>query len=175
MNDERVVLIAPERKLGLAGPLVFLAGPTWTGPWQAEATAILGRLDPTIHVANPRRPIRSDDDFGPAQYAEQVDWETEHLRRAGQHGVVLFWLAREHNHRCDRAYAQTTRFELAEWKEMHRRDGVKLAVGIEAGFTGARYIRHRFAQECPTVTIQDSLEATCRDAIALIRGPAATR
>lgn len=163
------VLIAPARR-PLAGPLVFLAGPTWTSPWQDEAIAYFQRHAPDVHLANPRRPVDVDRDFDQAMYEEQVDWETEHLQRAGADGVVLFWLAAEQVHRCERAYAQTTRFELAEWKECHRRDGVALALGIEAGFTGARYIRRRFAQECPTVALQDTLEATCREAIALIRG-----
>lgn len=163
------LLIAPQRR-ALEGPLVFLAGPTWTVPWQDEAIRLLGRFDPGLHIANPRRPVDTEQDFTEAMYAEQVDWETEHLARAGSEGAVMFWLAAERAHRCDRAFAQTTRFELAEWKEKHRRDGARLALGIEAGFTGARYIRRRFAIECPAIRIQDDLEGTCREAVRLARG-----
>ncbi|MBI4346248.1 MAG: hypothetical protein HY553_05295 [Elusimicrobia bacterium] len=163
------LLVAPERR-ALAGPLVFLAGPTWTVPWQDEAIRLLRSLAPALHIANPRRPLDTEGDFTEAMYAEQVDWETEHLARAGREGVVLFWLAAEREHRCDRAFAQTTRFELAEWKEKHRLGGARLALGIEAGFTGARYIRRRFAQDCPAVRIQDELEGTCREAVRLARG-----
>ncbi len=168
------LIVAPAHPV-IEGPLVFLAGPTWTSAWQDEAIAYLLRHAPDVHIANPRRPVDVDRDFDQAMYEEQVDWETAYLRRAGTDGVVLFWLAAERFHRCERAYAQTTRFELAEWKENHRRDGVALAVGIEEGFTGARYIRHRFAQECPAVAIQDTLEDTCQAAIALIRARAQRR
>ena len=168
----REVLIAPERSSSgaLSGPLIFLAGPTWTVDWQREAIDLLGRIAPDVHVASPRRPIDPQADFDPGAYAAQVDWESEHLQRAARRGAVLFWLAAERNHRCDRAYAQTTRFELAEWKERHRIDGAPLALGIEPGFTGARYIRRRFAQDCPAVTIRDDLESTCRDALRWCAG-----
>jgi hypothetical protein len=101
-----------------------------------------------------------------ATYNEQLDWETEHLRRAGSTGAVMFWLARERAHDCARPHAQTTRFELAEWKERASR-GARVVVGIEPGFTGARYVRRRFAQDCPAVPVCATLEATCRAAIAL--------
>ena len=162
------LLIAPQRRT-LEGPLVFLAGPTWTVPWQDEAIGILRGLDAGLHIANPRRPVDPERDFSEAMYAEQVDWETEHLRRAGKDGVVLFWLAAERKHRCDRAFAQTTRFELAEWKEMHRLGGARMVLGIEEGFTGARYIRRRFEQDCPRVPILADLLATCRAAALLAR------
>jgi len=100
-------------------------------------------------------------------YAEQVDWETHYLRRAGKDGVVFFWLAKEFKHQCDRAYAQTSRFELGEWKVRHERDGAKLVVGIEEGFTNARYIRRRLMQDCPDVGVCGTLETTCLQAAQL--------
>lgn len=146
------------------GPIVFLAGPIQGAPlWQLDATRLLLELMPELHVANPRR---SDDTE--VHYDAQVDWETHHLRRAAGTGVILFWLAREETHRCDRAYAQTTRFELAEWKVRHERDGVKLAVGIDDGFTGAKYIRRRLAQDCPGVPVCDSLRETCGAVVRLL-------
>lgn len=173
----RRVIVAPESP-PLDGPVVFLAGPTWctpgTAPWHERALELLGRLDPALHVANPRRPLETEHDFDEAAYAEQVDWETAWLRRAGATGAVLFWLAREDHHRCHRPHAQTTRFELGEWKE-HARAGARLVLGIEDGFSGARYVRRRFAQECPTVPILDTLEATCRAAVACARAGAARR
>lgn len=33
-------------------------------------------------------------------YNEQVDWETFHLRKAGENGCVLFWLAKEEVQDC---------------------------------------------------------------------------
>ena len=122
--------------------------------WQVEAIRHLHEMMPHLHVANPRRGQTRRGEF---EYAAQVDWETHHLRRAAADGVILFWLAKEETHFCERAYAQTTRFELAEWKMRHERDGAKLVIGLDDGFTGAKYIRHRFGQDCPSVPVCDSL------------------
>jgi hypothetical protein len=160
------MLIVPPDYPEVAGPLVFLAGPIQGAPnWQAEAIRRLGGLDPAIHVANPRR------DYLPGEfvYDQQVDWETHHLRRAGAAGVILFWLADEAAHDCGRAYAQTTRFELAEWKVRHERDGANLVIGLGPRFTGAKYIRRRFAQDCPRVPLCATLDEACRHAAALCR------
>ncbi|HEY5928189.1 MAG TPA: hypothetical protein VIV11_41160 [Kofleriaceae bacterium] len=169
------------------GPLVFLAGPVWWGPdaWHDRAASYLAALDPRIHVASPRRDReasarlwnpredasarRADTaaDFAETDYNLQMDWETRYLQRAAEHGVVMFWLAREREHRCERPHAQTTRFELGEWKQRHVHDGVKLVVGIEAGFTGERYIRRRFEQDCPRVPVRATLEEACGAAAEL--------
>lgn len=163
------LLISPPDYPPVDGPLVFLAGPIQSAPdWQAVAAGLLRAARPDLHVANPRRLYPP----GVFDYTAQVDWETHHLRRAAAGGVVLFWLAKEADHRCDRAYAQTTRFELAEWKVRHERDGVGLVVGIEDGFTGARYVRHRLRQDCPGVPLCDSLEETCRAAVRRLGGSA---
>lgn len=158
-----MTVLRPPTLTPLAGPLVFLAGPIQGAPdWQADAVALLHALAPHLAVANPRR-VYPPDAF---DYAAQVDWETAHLRHAGRTGCVLFWLAAEVAHDCRRAYAQTTRFELAEWKVRHERDGAKLVVGIEPGFTGERYVRRRFGQDCPGVPIVDTLADACRLAAA---------
>lgn len=165
-----MILTAPSPAV-LSGPVVFLAGPIqFPTSWQDDAIALLRALAPAVHVANPRRPWNIEA-LTQAEYEEQVDWETRWLRRAGQDGVVLFWLARERHHRCDRAHAQATRFELAEWNERARRGEARLAIGIEEGFSGARYVRRRVGQDNPGVRIQSTLEGTCREAVALISGP----
>ena len=161
------LVISPPDYPAIGGPLVFLAGPIQSAPdWQAEAARLLGELAPTLHVANPRRQYPP----GTFEYAAQVDWETHHLRRAAERGVILFWLAREVEPMPGRCHAQTSRFELAEWKVRHERDGVKLVVGIEDGFSGARYVRHRFGQDCPVVPSCESLEETCRRAVEVVTG-----
>lgn len=158
-------LILPPNIVELKGPLIFLAGPIQgAANWQGEAVDILHRLEPKVFVASPRKDCL-DDTF---VYAAQVDWETRYLNQAARQGAILFWLARETEHHCHRAYAQTTRFELGEWKSRHEQGGAKLAVGIEEGFSNARYIRRRLAQDCPDISIGDSLEATCKNALALI-------
>ena len=158
------MLIVPPHYPPITGPLVFLAGPIQGAPpWQAEAIRLLNESAPHLHVANPRREYLS----GEFENDAQVDWETHHLRRAAADGAILFWLAREAAHDCGRAYAQTTRFELAEWKVRHERDGVRLVVGMDDGFPGAKYIRRRLARDCPRVPVCASLEETCRWAAEL--------
>ncbi len=144
-------------------PLVFLAGPIQGArDWQREAAVYLLDLDPRILVANPRRSVWET--LAPDAFDVQVDWETRYLRKAS---IVLFWLAEEQEHVCTRAFGQTTRFELAEWKLRHEIDGVKIVVGISDGFSGARYLRRRFAQDCPDVPICASLPETCLEASRL--------
>lgn len=159
-------LLLPPSYQSLVGPLVFLAGPIQGArPWQDEAGRLLERLKPGLWVASPRRP--HFDKLDAAGYAEQVDWESAHLSRAAAEGAILFWLAQEHEHDPSRAYAQTTRFELAEWVTRRAMgDTVKLVVGIEEGFPGARYIRHRLA--ATDVPLATSLEETCQLAVALL-------
>jgi len=154
----RLVILPPDYP-AVAGSLVFLAGPIQGAPdWQADAVRLLGEFASALHVANPRRVYLP----GQFEYAAQVDWETHHLRLAASRGVILFWLAREIAPTPGRAYAQTSRFELAEWKMRHERDGARLVVGIEQGFSGERYVRRRFAQDCPGVPLCESLEEVCR-------------
>lgn len=146
-------------------PVIFLAGPIQgTTDWQSEATKLIHTSRPDIVVASPRRAYLP----GEFDYVKQVNWETFHLRRAAKYGAILFWLARETEHVPGRAYAQTSRFELAEWKVRHERDTIKLVIGIEEGFSGATYIRHRFSQDCPKVPLLNTLSETCIRAIAEI-------
>ena len=148
-----------EKKLS---PVIFLAGPIQgCEDWQKEAIEIISNLAKDIIIASPRRDNISEKFV----FEAQMDWETYHLRRAGGKGVVMFWLAKETEHACNRAFAQTSRFELAEWKRNHEANGVKLVLGIEPGFTGERYIKRRFLQDCQEVLIFDNLKDTCNEAI----------
>ena len=160
------IIEAPEY-IEVEGPMIFLAGPIQgADDWQKQAIAYIQKRAPEIHIASPRRDYF---DFGePFIYNKQVDWETHYLRRAAKDGVILFWLANEFDHACERAYAQTTRFELGEWKSKHESEGTKLVIGIDKDFTGAKYIRRRIPQDCPDVPILNSLEETCDKAIEQI-------
>lgn len=161
ISASRRVLLPPT--IGLDdGPVLFLAGPIQgADDWQAEAIRIIHDTDPTIIIANPRRDYLD----GTFVYEDQVDWESHHLRRAGAGGgAIMFWCAAESEHDCDRAYAQTTRFELAEWltaAQFAEDYGhvVNVVIGIEDGFTGAKYIRHRYSG-----VIHTTLEETCMHA-----------
>jgi len=162
------LILPPTYLEKIEGPLIFLAGPIQGAyGWQDKAIDIIRSSAPELYIASPRRQMKTLGDFTVDMYNEQVDWETHHLREAGEYGVVMFWLAKEFEHRCERAYAQTSRFELAEWKMRHERDGANIVVGIEDGFTGSRYIRRRLSQDCPRVPICSTLEKTCQEAIRL--------
>lgn len=159
-------LIKPPEIVQVEGPLIFIAGPIQGAPdWQSRAADIFDAIDPSITIASPRK----DYPEGTFVYEKQVDWETHFLRRAGALGVVGFWLAGQAEETPGRAYAQTTRFELAEWKMRHQYEGARITLGIDEGFGNARYIRRRFGQDCPGVQIVDTLEEMCQNAIALVR------
>ncbi|OGH48116.1 MAG: hypothetical protein A3A51_01340 [Candidatus Levybacteria bacterium RIFCSPLOWO2_01_FULL_39_10] len=146
--------------------IIFLAGPIQgTNDWQARAIEILHDLNPDVAIASPRRLTFDEADF---DYDQQVDWETLHLRRAGRTGVILFWLAREEIPIPGRTYAQTTRFEFAEWVTQHKYMKARIVVGIEEGYSGAKYIRKRL-QETPDIPIVDNLEEVCMEALKKIK------
>lgn len=166
------ILVAPEYR-ELRGALIFLVGPIQGAPdWQADATRIIRRINKSIHIASPRRATESygKGDFDSALYAQQVDWETHYIGRSAMDGCPLIWCAREIVHDCKRAYAQTTRGEMFERKLRHQLCGEPFALGIEPGFSGEKYIRRRFGQDCPDVPIRSTLEETCRDAVRVALG-----
>jgi hypothetical protein len=164
-------ILYPPSIVEVSGSVIFLAGPIQgADQWQEKAIKIIQTLDSSPNIACPRRPLTIRKEFGSVEYGAQVDWETHYLRRAGDSGVVMFWLAKEFNHLCKRAYAQTSRFELGEWKVRHERDGSKLVVGIEQEFTNRRYIQRRFEQDCPEIKICSSLEETCKETLRIISG-----
>jgi len=161
MSERRT--ITPPDIVEVDTPLIFLAGPIQGAPdWQSKAATIIHDSEPSIVVASPRKEYAS----GTFVYEKQVDWETYYLRQAGKSGVVAFWLANQITPTPERAYAQTSRFELAEWKMRHQYERVSLAVGIESGFGNERYIRRRFSQDNPDILIHTTLEALCHQAIA---------
>jgi hypothetical protein len=165
-----MTLIIPPKYMEIDKPLIFLAGPIQGAyDWQSAAARIIYHLDPEKYIASPRRNFVNTQRLDPVIEEEQIDWETYHLRKAGKNGVVMFWLPKEYEHFCWRAYAQTSRFELSEWKLRHERDGAKIVVGMDEGFTGRSYIKRRFMQDCPDVQIQNTIEKTCEEALRLIK------
>jgi hypothetical protein len=163
------IIRPPEYEDKIQGPFLFLAGPIQgTYDWQEEAIKYINQLAPFITIASPRRLEETQDRYSDEKKKEQVDWETYHLRKASEQGGVIFWLANEQTHLCRRTYAQTSRFELAEWKIRHERDGINLILGIDSNFSSGKYIRRRFSQDCPNIQICSSLEETCQEAIAVL-------
>jgi hypothetical protein len=159
---EGLIILPPEYR-ETSTPIIFLAGPIQGAPdWQAEAMEIIHRINPCAVIASPRRIVKPVD----FNFDVQVDWESHFLNEAGKKGVILFWLAKEKEVVPGRSYAQTSREELFEWKERHITRNAKLVIGIEEGFTGDRYIKKRFAEDCPDIKIHDTLEDTCKDVLS---------
>lgn len=148
------------------GPLIFLAGPIQGAEdWQKTAIDLIRKENRSLNIASPR----GDYSKRKFDYNKQVDWETYHLNLAAKSGAILFWLAREKEHMCDRAYAQTTRFELAEWVIKHIfNKKIKLFIGIEVGFTGVRYLRRRMEQDCPEIIIYPTLDDVCKNVAKIL-------
>lgn len=159
-------MLQPPDIVDAAGNIIFLAGPIQGAPdWQAEAIRIIHELDEGLVVASPRKEYPA----GTFVYEKQVDWETHYLRQAAKFGTIMFWLAAQAEETPGRAYAQTSRFELGEWKNEYQHNGTRLVMGIEEGFGNARYIRRRLNQDCPDVPVLDSLPDTCAKTVGTLK------
>lgn len=168
-NGQNVTeIIIPPRYVEVTAPIIFLAGPIRGAiDWQTKAICYINSKNPKIFIASPRRPLLEQDEFPEATFDEQVDWEHHYLGRAAENGVTLFWLAEESEHKCNRAYGQTTRFELGEAVKTHFFAGAKVVVGIEKGFPGGKYIYKTINNKYPNIPIFDNLYQTCERAVQL--------
>lgn len=154
-------------------PVIFLAGPIQGAPsWHEKAIRRILKRGVDCHIACPKKgiveeynPRNCDMDNGPYS---QYDWETSFLNKAADNGVILFWLAKEETHFCKRSYGQTTRYELAEWKERMIRGEATIVLGIEEGWTGERYIRHRLDRELPDLEVHSTLGGTVKEAVRIL-------
>lgn len=125
---------------------IFLAGPIQgSDDWQDEIISkIHSKLPDGWKIACPRLTYKPNE----FNYNAQVDWESEYLTRASEDGVIVFWLANEKEHDPKRAYAQTTRFELATWLERQKGNNkIKILIGIENEFPGKKYIDKKIEDE----------------------------
>jgi hypothetical protein len=146
----------------LEGPLVYLSGPIQgTADWHADAIAFLGDIAPELHVASPRARNFTG---GPEVH---MAWEQAFIECAALDGVILFWLARETSHRCNRTYAAQIRFELGEWAVKSSIGLARLVVGIERGFTGGPYLQRRLTTSYPQVPVCRTLRQACAAAAEL--------
>jgi hypothetical protein len=163
------VLYPPTRGDGVK-PVVFLAGPiAGAAHWHEGAIEQLvceaekrGAGDFTI--ACPRPPnwtLAKHSSF--AEFEANEIWEQEHIEEAMQHGVLVFWLAREVVHQFGRAYAQTCRVQLGECLALlysgYFRGG-RVIVGIDPAFYGKSYIRWKLAARAPRIPICTTLDET---------------
>lgn len=147
------------------GPMIFLGGPIrGTYRWHDDAIAYIHQIDPEIHIATPcSYPFHGN-------HGLQNDWVVRNQERAAEEGSLLFWMSRETGHKCNRSYAQEARFELGEWAANSWRDGVKLVVGIENGFTGGAYLHERLKRDYPNIPLCRMLRQSCLAAVEMARG-----
>lgn len=151
------------------GRFIFLAGPIQGAEdWQSRAIQLLDTQDQhDVHIACPRRAgeLKKLDARG---RVEQYDWEHNFLEHAIRDGVILFWLANEAKHLCDRAYAQTSRFELGWAVGTLMGQGGKVVVGFDDRFSNAPYLRHTIGRFAPGIPLCSTLEETCEQALDLL-------
>ena len=150
--------------------IIFLAGPIQGSyEWHEKVIKLINEelknKDIKYKIASPKaneKPKNFD-------YDKQVDWESYYLNAAAKNGVILFWLANEKEHDPKRAYAQTTRFEIAEWKTKQLHDkNINIIVGFDSNFPGDKYIRKRISEENPSIKIIDDLEKLVKEACEII-------
>lgn len=89
------------------------------------------------------------------------------MERAARDGVIMFWLARETRHRCDRTYAAQMRFDLGEWAVKSSIGLARIVVGFERGFTGGPHLQRRFTTSYPYVPICRTVGQTCAVAVEI--------
>lgn len=141
--------------------IVFLAGPIKGAPdWQQKAINDLADLD--IYVANPRR-----ENVMNFNLDLQVNWESRFLALAD---VIMFWIPKKETDIAGRDYAQTSRFELAEWmaKTHFSRTRKQVVVGIDDAFFGKSYIVNRLKAE--NMMVYATYEETLARVRALLKG-----
>lgn len=144
--------------------VIFLAGPIKGAiDWQKKAIEELSKHNSDknkFKVANPRKIYKE----GTFNLDKQIAFESYYLKKASETGVILFWLAKEHEHFPERAYAETTRFELSEWLVKQKfNSNIKIALGIEEGFSGSDYIVNRIKSD------YDGIKKVCKSFDELIK------
>ena len=121
-----------------------------------------------IVLASPRRLGEfTKKDF---DYNEQVNWESEFLNKAGQQGVVVFWLAKEEEKIEGRTYCQTSRFELGEWFSKGKNiENFKIVIGADKDFHGTRYVEKKFKDEYEEFELYSSLNDVADEIVKQIK------
>ncbi len=169
-------IILPKDKVDVSNEtVIFLAGPIRGATnWHYEAMDILLALDPHITIASPRRTLREDLEqhrvYGKESYDRQRAWERYYLEKASKQGSILFWLPKEHEHNCAKAYGAITRFEIGQWLSHYKHDNsLHVCFGSDGEFPELRTIALDIAEDAPNKIIYDSLEKTCKRALELAK------
>lgn len=170
------LLIPNEHIENITNPLIFLAGPIRSGPnWHDEAVLYLASKDENLTIVSPRRFVRdpiapyivkSNSEYFPRQRA----WERHYLDYASRKGCIMFWLAGETEHDCNKSYGAMTRVELGQWMTRYSIDNsIKFCVGGDGKFSEENTIAFDLSIDAPDKKIFRTLEETCDEALRLAR------
>lgn len=161
------ILISPEYiDISPTDIVIFLAGPIQGSyEWHEEFIKKISerlKTDKNVIICSPKR-IKKDDNFN---YDEQVNWESYYLHKSSKQGIIVFWLAKEIEKIEGRSYAQTTRFELAEWWTKGQYiNNFKIVVGADKEFNGLKYINKKFKDNYPLFNMNYSIDKTIDEII----------
>ena len=165
----------PKTHTNIKTPLIFLAGPIRGAPnWQDKAIKILFSHNSNLTIASPRRGVGEKISpyiaFGDEKYfPRQRAWERYHLDIASKTGAILFWLPGEKKHKCEKVYGAMTRVEIGQWMSNYRHNNsINFCVGSDGEFPELDTIKYDLSIDAPNKQINNSLEATCKEALQLI-------
>ncbi len=175
MKKSRVVRY-PEiiEKLLSQDKIIYLGGPVASAPdWHTEAIAVIHDIDPEVIVASPKRLILTG--FDMKEWYSECDWIKYHMDLTGRHskGVIMFWCAaQELSCNANGSYAQSTRFEIGKWftriYENPDKWPGKVIMGMEHGFSGARYVDFDLKKDYGVEIFWGDLKEFCIRALEII-------
>jgi hypothetical protein len=137
---------------------IFLAGPcNGTRDWHNEVITWFDKhkIKEDIIFYIPKTDV-----YEGKQY--QIDWETKHLNKSYNNGLVVFYLSNCIKDTPGRGFARTTRFELGEWLTKYQIANKKTVIGIEDGFEGRDYIIHRLHESFHIYTHPNKIDDFCK-------------
>ena len=151
--DRSGYIEAPHRHAPDGRPTVFLAGGIQScEDWQSQARTVLADV-PGLVVLNPRR---ADFPLGnPDAEAEQVAWESEHLRIAD---LILFWFPRSVSHQ------PIALFELGLATQRWSR----LVVGADPAYLRRNNIVEQLSHLQPHTVVHSTLPSTLQAARSML-------
>lgn len=145
-------------------PVIYLGGPIdGADDWQQTAISLMSELAPfPIIIANPRSTMP-----GRVRYEDDIAWALLYQGLARRNGCVLFWFPCRTIICRASCYASTSRQELAEHVTHYQYGSRRLAVGVEPGFDGGRYLQCRHEK---VLDFQETLAQTCHVALSVLVG-----
>ncbi|MBU1039276.1 hypothetical protein KKC17_03600 [Patescibacteria group bacterium] len=128
--------------------VVYLAGPVKHAPdWHSRAIKIIHDIDPEVIIISPKKLVLSG--FHMTEWYKECAWIKYHMDLTGGYakGVIMFWcppMECQERPNYNGSYAQSTRYEVGKWftrlNENPQEWPGKVIMGMEHGFSGARYV-----------------------------------